>query len=62
MGLNWCKGVKGGPNKFGMQASSTREMGKSHRSIVVLRIRPNFWWMLPMGVRDKHTKYEPETQ
>ena len=37
-------------------------MGKSHNFVVVLRIRPKFWWMLPMGVRDVHTKYEPETQ
>ena len=37
-------------------------MGKKHSSVVVLRIRPKFWWMLPMGVRDNHTKYEPETR
>ena len=37
-------------------------MGKNHSSMVVLGIRPKFWWMLPMGVRDNHTKYEPETQ
>ena len=37
-------------------------MGKNHSSVVVLRIWPKFWWMLPMGVRDNHTKYEPETQ
>ena len=37
-------------------------MGKNHSSMVVLRIRPRFWWMLPMGVRDNHTKYGPETQ
>ena len=37
-------------------------MGKNHISVVVLRIWPKFWWMLPMGVRDNHTKYEPETQ
>ena len=30
--------------------------------VVMLRIRPKFLWMLPMGVRDNHTKYEPETQ
>ena len=34
-------------------------MGKNHSSIVVLWILPKFWWMLPMGVRDNHTKYEP---
>ena len=35
---------------------------QNHSSVVVLRIRPKLWWMLPMGVRDNHTKYEPETQ
>ena len=44
------------------QGASTREMGKNHSSIVVLLIRPKFWWMLPMGVRDNHTKYGPETE
>ena len=37
-------------------------MGKNHCSVVVLRIRPKLWWMLPMGVRDNHTKYELDTQ
>ena len=37
-------------------------MGKNQTSVVVLRIRVKFWWMIPMGVRDNHTKYEPETQ
>ena len=37
-------------------------MGKNHISIMVPGIQPKFWWMLPMGVRDNHTKYEPETQ
>ena len=37
-------------------------MGKNQNSVVVLRIRLKFWWMIPMGVRDNHTKYEPETQ
>ena len=37
-------------------------MGKNQNSVVVLRIRPKLWWMIPMGVRDSHTKYEPETQ
>ena len=37
-------------------------MGKNQTSVVVLRIRLKFWWMIPMGVRDNHTKYEPETQ
>ena len=39
-----------------------REMGKTHISVVVLRIGPKIWWMLPMGARDNHTKYEPQTQ
>ena len=38
------------------------EMGKNHSSLVVLCIWPKCWWMLPMGVRDNHTKYELETQ
>ena len=33
------------------------EMGKNHSSVVVLWIQPNFWWMLPMGVRDNHTSW-----
>ena len=37
-------------------------MGKNHSSVAVLRIRAKFWWMLLMGVRDNHTKYEQETQ
>ena len=36
-------------------------MGKNHISGMVLRIRPKFWWMLAMGVRHNHTKYEFET-
>ena len=37
-------------------------MGKNQKSVVVLRIPVKFWWMMPMGVRDNHTKYELETQ
>ena len=37
-------------------------MGENQNSVVVLRIWPKFWWMLPKGVRDNHTKYERETQ
>ena len=37
-------------------------MVKNQNSVVVLRIGPKFWWMVPMGVRDNHTKYEQETQ
>ena len=43
-------------------SSSTREMGKNQNSVVVLRIWLKFWWMIPMGVRDNHTKFEQETQ
>ena len=39
-----------------------REIRKNLTSIVVLQIRPKFWWMVPMHVRDNHTKYEPKTQ
>ena len=31
-------------------------------TIVLLRIPPKFWWMMPMGVRDNHTNFEQETQ
>ena len=44
------------------QASSTREMGKNQISVVVLEIRLKFWWMIPMGVKYNHTKFEQETQ
>ena len=37
-------------------------MGKNQTSVVVLCIWLKFWWMIPMGVRDNQTKYEPETQ
>ena len=37
-------------------------MGKDRSSVTVLQIRPKFWLMLPMGVRENYTKYEPETQ
>ena len=37
-------------------------MGENHISVVVLRIWPKFWWLVPMDVRDNHTKYEQETQ
>ena len=40
-------------------ASNTREMAKNQNSVVVLRDRLKFWWMIPIGVRDNHTKYEP---
>ena len=44
------------------QAASTPEMGENLISVVVLRVRPKFWWMLLMGVRDNHTRYEPKSQ
>ena len=37
-------------------------MGKNQNSIVVLQIRVKFWWMIPMGVKYNHTKFERETQ
>ena len=37
-------------------------MAKNQTSLVVLRIRLKFWWMIPMGVRDNRTKFEQETQ
>ena len=37
-------------------------MGKNQNSAVVLQIRLKFWWMIPMGVSDNHTKFEEETQ
>ena len=64
VGFKDSVGVQSG-HKFVLgkqQAASTRKMDKNHSSIVVLRIRPKFWWMLPMGVRDNHTKYEPGAQ
>ena len=44
------------------QASSTREMGKNQNSVVLLHIRVKFWWVIPMGVKYNHTKFERETQ
>ena len=37
-------------------------MGKNQISVVVLQIRVKFWWMIPMGVKYNHTKFEQETQ
>ena len=37
-------------------------MGKNQNSAVVLQIWVKFWWMIPMGVSDNHTKFEEETQ
>ena len=37
-------------------------MGKNHISVVVLHILLKFWWMMPMGVKYNHTKFERETQ
>ena len=37
-------------------------MGKNQNSVVVLWIWLKFWWMIPMGVKHNHTKFEPETQ
>ena len=37
-------------------------MAKNQNSVVVLQIRLKFWWMIPMGVKHNHTKFEQETQ
>ena len=37
-------------------------MGKNQNSVVVLQIRVKFWWMIPMGVKYNHTKFERETR
>ena len=31
-------------------------MAKNQNSVVVLQIRPKFWWMIPMGVKYNHTR------
>ena len=49
-------------NKQASEQQARAKWGGNHSSVVVLSIRPKFWWMLPMGVRDNHTKYEPKTQ
>ena len=35
-------------------------MGQNHNSVVVLWIRVKFRWMIPMGVKYNHTKFEQE--
>ena len=37
-------------------------MAKNQNSVVVLQIQVKFWWMIPMGVKYNHTKFEQETQ
>ena len=37
-------------------------MGENQNSVVLLRIRLKFWWMIPMGVKYNHTEFEQETQ
>ena len=37
-------------------------MGKNQNSVVVLHIRLKFWWMIPMGVKYNHTKFERGSQ
>ena len=36
-------------------------MGKKYNSVVVLWILPQFWWMIPRGVRETHTKFRART-
>ena len=42
--------------------TSTHEMGKTHNSVAVLWIRLKFWWMIPLGVKNHRTNFEPKTQ
>ena len=37
-------------------------MGKNQNSVVVLQFQVKIWWMIPMGVKYNHTKFEQETQ
>ena len=37
-------------------------MGKNQNSAVVIQIQLKFWWMIPMGVKYNHTKFEQVTQ
>ena len=37
-------------------------MGKNPNSVLVLQIQVKFRWMIPMGVKYNHTKFERETQ
>ena len=37
-------------------------MGKNQNSVVVFQIWVKFWWMIPMGVKYNHTKFEQETR
>ena len=37
-------------------------MGKNQNSVVVLWIWLKFWWMIPMGVKYNHTKFEKKSQ
>ena len=37
-------------------------MGKNQISVVVRQIRVKIWWMIPMGVKYNHTKFEQETE
>ena len=37
-------------------------MGQNQNSVVVLWIQMKLWWMIPMGVKYNHTRFEHETQ
>ena len=37
-------------------------MDKNQNSVVGVQIRVKFWWMIPMGVKYNHTKFEQGTQ
>ena len=37
-------------------------MGKNYNSVAVPQIQVKIWWMVPMSVKYKRTKFEQETQ
>ena len=39
-----------------------REMGQNHKSVAVLQIWLNLWWMILLGVRHNYTKSEQRWQ
>ena len=37
-------------------------MSKNDKSVVVFQIQLKLWWMIPVGVKSNHTKYEADRQ
>ena len=33
-------------------------MGENQNPVVALQIRVKFWWMIPMGMKYNHTKFQ----